>query len=84
MLCASMLLVKKRHRHPIIQQQRRDADGIKSKPVPKVKSSATSFVKRNGRFVLASKVNLIAGETLYWHRKRQFGIDEKFIAFGKA
>jgi hypothetical protein len=43
-----------------------------------------SFVKRGDRFEPASKVDVIPGETLYWHRKRSMGVTEKFIAFAKA
>jgi hypothetical protein len=50
----------------------------------KGKGGKRSFVRRNGRFVLASSVEVIEGETLYRHRPRSFGVSEKFIAFGKA
>jgi hypothetical protein len=53
-----------------------------AKPPPvakasKAKSKSRSFVKRNGQYVLASTVELIDGEKLFRHRKREFGIPEK-------
>ena len=70
-----------------LQRQRSDADDLDG---PKVKAKAftskgKSFVKRDGRFVLASAVeNLIAGETLYWKRPRSFGVDERWIAYSRV
>ena len=68
-----------------IQQQRRDADNSESKPATrKPRNRAGSYVERNGEFVSGSTVELVSGEKLYWLRKRQFGVDEKFIAFGRV
>ena len=55
------------------------------RPKPKVigQSKASKpkslFVQRQGKFVPASTVELIPGEVLYWHRKRDIGVSEKFI-----
>jgi hypothetical protein len=61
-----------------IQQQADNSESKIRKPKKK------SFVKRGDDFVLASKVELIAGETLFWVRKRSFGVPETFIPFGKV
>ncbi len=37
------------------------------------------FVKRNNKYVLASTADLIEGESLFYHRKRELGVAEKFI-----
>jgi hypothetical protein len=68
-------------RYMATEQQRQDADDVESKPR---KNKVASYVQRDGKFVLASKVELIAGEPLFWHRKRQFGMDEKWITFGRV
>ena len=57
------------------------AEEIESKPAPR---RPRAFVKRGNNFVSASKTDVIPGEMLYWRRKRSFGVDEKFIAFGRA
>jgi hypothetical protein len=77
-----------------IQQQRRDADDVESKgtimgeeirqALQKAKPKVKSYVKRGDRFELASKVDLIAGEPLFWHRKRSFGVEENFIAYSRV
>jgi hypothetical protein len=68
-----------------VPQQRRDADAIESKPAPRRRmSKAASFVKRNGEFVSSSTVKLIAKEKLFWHRKKSFGVDERWIAFSRV
>jgi hypothetical protein len=64
-----------------IQRQREEADDIESKPAPR---RPRAFVKRGNNFVPASKTDVIPGESLYWHRKRSMGVEEKFIAFAKA
>jgi hypothetical protein len=69
-----------------VQQQRRDSDDIEAK-VRKSKprrNRTASYVKRGESFELASKVELIAGEPLYWHRKKAFGVTEKLIAFSRV
>ena len=44
-----------------------------------------SFVRRGGRFLLASSLeDLREGETLYRRRPKSFGVSEKYIAFGKV
>ncbi|MGA7901592.1 MAG: hypothetical protein WBL40_05555 [Terrimicrobiaceae bacterium] len=40
------------------------------------------WVKRDGRYVLTSTVNLIPGENLNRKRPRSFGISEKYIKHG--
>jgi hypothetical protein len=71
-----------------LQQQRRDADDIESKPAlprrPRNRNRVASFVKRGEHFEPASKVDVIPGEILYWHRRKSFGVTEKFIAFGRV
>lgn len=71
-----------------LQRQRANLDDNTAKP--KVvkrdhKMKGKSYVKREDRFVLASSVEtLLPGETLYWHRPRSFGVDEKWIAYSKV
>ena len=61
-----------------LQKQRAEADDIESKAAPRrPRNRPASFVKRGDDFVLASKVDLIEGEPLYWLRKRSFGVPEK-------
>ncbi len=67
-----------------LQKQRAEADDIDSKPATRQPKRVNSFVKRGDDFVLASKVDVIAGKPLYWLRKRSFGVPEKFIPFGKV
>ena len=69
-----------------LQEQRRDADnGESNVRTPRQRRrAAASYVKRGDGFEPASKVDVMEGETLYWHRKRSFGVSEKFIAFGRV
>jgi hypothetical protein len=73
-----------------LQQQRSDLDDTTKPKVVKAsgregKMKGKSYVKREDRFILASSVEtLLPGETLYWHRPRSFGVDEKWIAYSKV
>ena len=72
-----------------LQKQRVESDGLDKPKLVRLKPRVVSkdrqsFVKRQGRFVLASSTQLIEGEKLFWHRKKSFGIDERFIAFSKV
>jgi hypothetical protein len=49
------------------------------RPKPKPPPSRKLFVKRQGKFLPISTVYPLPGETLYRHRKRGFGVTEKFI-----
>ena len=68
-------------------RQQHDADAEAGEfdeyDVPRKKApprqNAKLYVKRQGKFVLASTAYLVPGETLYRHRKRSFGVAEKFI-----
>jgi hypothetical protein len=63
-----------------------DDEEIAKPPVAKTSKakSGKSFVRRDGRYVLASSVELIENEKLFRHRKRQFGVPEKWIVFSKV
>ena len=63
--------------------QRVQAPRAKLKPRPKPNVKA-SFVKRDGEFVTAANAELIPGEPLFWHRKKSFGVDERFIVYGRV
>jgi hypothetical protein len=52
-------------------------------PDPKPAAIEARRVKKV-RYVLASSVELIVGERLYRHRKRDFGVKEAFIPFSKV
>ena len=59
-------------------------DQMDVRPEPVRKPVRKSYVQRNGKFVSGSTVELILGERLYWFRKKQFGIDARYIAFAKV
>ena len=60
-------------------------DSPREEPKPPVRKPVRkSYVQRNGKFVSTSTVELILGEKLYWFRKRQFGIDARYVAYAKV
>jgi hypothetical protein len=64
-----------------IQQQRRDADAIESKPTPS-KLSARRYVKRDDTFKRSDSVETIPGEPLY---KRDLNATPpRYVRYGKV
>ena len=61
------------------QAESGEFDEMDEPPKPKSKVGRRLFVERKGRFVPASTVKLIKGETLYWHRRRELGVSERYI-----
>ena len=64
-----------------LQQQRRDADEVESKPAPS-KLSSRNYVKRDDTFKRSDSVETIPGEPLY---KRDVNSNSpRFVRYGKV